>query len=380
MASLQEWDAFMKLAIPSTLMLCFEWWIYEIGGFLAGMLGEVDLAAQHVLLELGTITYMFPLGVHAAACVRVGNALGAGNTRQALITSKVALLVSGVLAVLQGIVLGSTKSVLGLIFTNDEAIVEIVSENMTFYVFLQFVDALVCVSSGILLGSGNQKIAAISNLISYYCIGLPLGISLMFAAKLRILGLTLGLLVCVVIQACFFITLIFKLDWQKLTEKAQKRAGMKGKVNYLGQKAPLGVPVMDNVIPEGPDNPEQIPAAGTMAHSVNSCSKSSAYAPVSSREQAKPVHARDEVEEGEAGEVGSHKAPLSVPQLVLRRGLAVLAAVLLLTVSIVVHVTCPPPQPFVQFKSNLTTDWGNHTSPTAFPNSTPTHYLTVRPI
>ncbi|GAA6072167.1 multidrug and toxin extrusion protein 1, partial [Tachysurus ichikawai] len=95
MASLQEWDSFMKLAIPSTLMLCFEWWIYEIGGFLAGMLGEVDLAAQHVLLEMGSITYMFPLGVHAAACVRVGNALGAGDTRRALITSKVALFVSG---------------------------------------------------------------------------------------------------------------------------------------------------------------------------------------------------------------------------------------------------------------------------------------------
>lgn len=26
----------MKLAIPSTMMLCFEWWIYEVGGFLAG--------------------------------------------------------------------------------------------------------------------------------------------------------------------------------------------------------------------------------------------------------------------------------------------------------------------------------------------------------
>lgn len=139
-------------------------------------------------------------------------------------------------------------------------------------------------SSGILLGSGNQKIAAIANLVSYYCIGLPLGILLMFAAKLRILGnhisilrydvlpgslsnpkrsvmlikmssdqilkrilnqcftclsksyflkklfvfvfldfsgLTLSLLVCVVIQACFFITVIFKLDWQKLTVKVR---------------------------------------------------------------------------------------------------------------------------------------------------------------
>ena len=34
--SLQEWGSFMRLAIPSTLMTCFEWWIYESGGFLAG--------------------------------------------------------------------------------------------------------------------------------------------------------------------------------------------------------------------------------------------------------------------------------------------------------------------------------------------------------
>lgn len=37
----------------------------------------------------------FPLGVHAAACVRVGNALGAGDTASALITSKVSLVFSG---------------------------------------------------------------------------------------------------------------------------------------------------------------------------------------------------------------------------------------------------------------------------------------------
>ncbi|KAI5620173.1 solute carrier family 47 (multidrug and toxin extrusion), member 1 isoform X1 [Silurus asotus] len=373
MASLQEWDSFMKLAIPSTLMLCFEWWVYEIGGFLAGMLGEVDLAAQHVLLELGSITYMFPLGVHAAACVRVGNALGAGDTQRALITSKVALLISGVLAVLQGIVLGSTKSVIGLIFTNDESIVEIVSTNMTFYVFLQFVDALVCVSSGILLGSGKQKIAAISNLIFYYCIGLPLGISLMFAAKLRILGLTLGLLVCVIIQACFFITLIFKLDWQKLTEKAQKRAGKNVIVNCVGQKAPLSVPVRDSMIPEGPDNPELLLAGGSMANSVSPCS------PMSTKEQVKTRSAKEEPDVGEAGEV-QPKALLSVPQLVLRRGSAVLAAVLMLAVSIVAYLTCPPPQPFINLKSNHTTDWGNHTSPTAFPNTTAPDYQTVRPI
>lgn len=105
----------MKLAIPSTLIVCFEWWIWEIGGILAGeccfcchpkfsrqlqrglkcrqrcnlsgfverftlwllllvvktglfvfnltpgVLGELDLAAQHIIMEIGAITYM----VHA---------------------------------------------------------------------------------------------------------------------------------------------------------------------------------------------------------------------------------------------------------------------------------------------------------------------------
>ncbi|XP_048839541.1 multidrug and toxin extrusion protein 1 isoform X2 [Brienomyrus brachyistius] len=142
-ASLQNWGSFMQLAIPSTLMLCFEWWIYEIGGFLAGMLGKVDLAAQHVLLELGAITYMFPLGVHAAACVRVGNALGAGDTASALITSKVSLVFSGVMAVIQGVVLASTKNIIGFIFTSDVNIVELVSHTLYLYIFLQFFDALV---------------------------------------------------------------------------------------------------------------------------------------------------------------------------------------------------------------------------------------------
>ncbi|TRY57289.1 hypothetical protein DNTS_008885 [Danionella cerebrum] len=299
-SALQEWGSYMKLAIPSTLMVCFEWWIYEIGGFLAGMLGEVDLAAQHVLLEIGSIAYMFPLGVHAAACVRVGNALGAGDTNRALITR--------FLAVFQGIVMALTRSELGKIFTSDASIVAIVAKNLQLFIFLQFFDAAVCVCSGILLGAGKQKIAALSNLICYYCIGLPVGISLMFLAELRILGLWLGLLICVIIQACFFTTLIFKLNWKKATEQAQ----------------------------------------------LTGDSSEVAYVQVSSREQEKSAV------ESECGEV---KALLSVKQLVLRRGLALLSTVLILIAGVTVHLICPLPQAFIHSQSNLTVDFMNFSTP-----------------
>lgn len=47
------------------LMLCLEWWMYEIGGFLAGVISEVELGAQSIVYELATIAYMVtPLPVH----------------------------------------------------------------------------------------------------------------------------------------------------------------------------------------------------------------------------------------------------------------------------------------------------------------------------
>jgi hypothetical protein len=44
---------------------------------------------------------------------------------------------------------------------------------------------------GVLRGTGKQKIGAILNAIGYYVFGFPIGVSLMFAAKLGIIGMCL---------------------------------------------------------------------------------------------------------------------------------------------------------------------------------------------
>ncbi|XP_029924755.1 multidrug and toxin extrusion protein 1 [Myripristis murdjan] len=390
---LQEWGSYMHLAVPSTLMIYFEWWLWEVGGFLAGILGEVDLAAQHVLLEAGAITYMFPLGVHAAACVRVGNALGAGDTARAMVTCKVALALSGVLAMFQGIVIAASKSVLGYIFTSDENIVAIVSENLGLYTFIQFFDALVvsdmtyttmltvmfllfkqclyflyfscvciqCVCSGILVGAGKQKIAAISNLVSYYCIGLPVGIALMFAAKLRILGLWTGLFICVVLQTGFFITLIFKLNWQKVTQEAQLRAGKKVLVT---SKRPASMLVTEALVPDISDGPNTAKLEGEEAP------KAAGYSPVNTQDQElKPSHEAEGSNKDAGGPEGDAdvkpQAPLSVSQLVMRRGLTLLATVLILAVGVAIHFAFPPPEPSAHTRTNVTLDWANNSTPTS---------------
>lgn len=55
---LQEWGPFIRLAIPSMLMLCLEWWLFEVGAFLAGLISEADLGAQSIAYELTVIAYM----------------------------------------------------------------------------------------------------------------------------------------------------------------------------------------------------------------------------------------------------------------------------------------------------------------------------------
>ncbi|XP_062408851.1 multidrug and toxin extrusion protein 1-like [Sardina pilchardus] len=331
---LQEWGSFMRLAIPSAFMFCLEWWVYEFGGFFAGMLSEDDLAAQHVVMMLGFLNYMIPLSIQAAACARVGNALGAGDTKGAIRTSRICLVLTAVFAVFQSLLLASTKSFIGFIFTSDEKIAEMVSGVLNVYCFSQFLDAIVCVCMGIFLGAGRQRIAAVANLFGYYCIGLPVGIALMFSAGLRVTGFWLGLLISVCFQSTFFLTVISKMNWKIITKEAVARAGAS---------------VYTDLVP----GPEQYP--------------------LESNRETENGHGSVVLQEEQKAQGSKRRQPaalLSPSQLLLRRGLTVLALLLILGVGVTVHLLLPLPESSWSSRTNGTIDAGNWTTATPLEQST----------
>ncbi|KAJ3077748.1 hypothetical protein HK102_004993, partial [Quaeritorhiza haematococci] len=67
----QMWE-FLRLGIPGIAMICSEWWAFEIVALAAGILGEDMLAAQTVVLQTCSLTYMLPLGISIAVSTRVG--------------------------------------------------------------------------------------------------------------------------------------------------------------------------------------------------------------------------------------------------------------------------------------------------------------------
>ncbi|XP_037533785.1 multidrug and toxin extrusion protein 1 [Nematolebias whitei] len=223
---LEDWGSFIRLAIPAMIMLCVEWWTYEIGGFLAGLISEVELGAQSVVYELANVAYLFPMGFSVAGSVRVGNALGAGETSQAKLSAKTTMFCAGSVSVCLAILIGSLKDHISYVFTYDEQIRERVADVISFYSPFVLLDAMSVASGSIIRGAGKQMVGAICNIVGYYGIGFPIGVSLMFAAKLGIKGLWTGLFICVSLQCVFLILYLVKMNWKTATVEAQIRAGV----------------------------------------------------------------------------------------------------------------------------------------------------------
>lgn len=48
-----KWWEFISLGVPATLMICSEWWAFEILTFMASQLGTSEVAAQTIMLQTG---------------------------------------------------------------------------------------------------------------------------------------------------------------------------------------------------------------------------------------------------------------------------------------------------------------------------------------
>nr|XP_023010199.2 multidrug and toxin extrusion protein 1 isoform X1 [Maylandia zebra] len=339
---LQEWGPFAQLAVPSMLMLCLEWWVVEVGGFLAGVISEAELGAHLISYELTITAYMIALGFASAASVRVGNALGAGNIEQAKLSCKVPIICAFIIACFVSIIFGVSKDVIGYIFTSEPDILQRVSDLMLIFSFLHLGDAIAAVAGGVVRGVGKQSVGALCNLVGYYFIGLPTGVSLMFAAKMGVVGFWTGLTVCVFVQSIFFITFLCKLDWKKAAEEAEVRAGVRIKEEKDTIK-------MENRGEWANWLKHPIITVSYSCFSFQTLDSNHIQTPIStigsSGESAGVDHVYMEVqipEESQTTNTTTVGDVLSVSQLVVRRGLAILIMILILAAGVITNTVLTP--------------------------------------
>ncbi|XP_048468298.1 LOW QUALITY PROTEIN: multidrug and toxin extrusion protein 2-like [Rhincodon typus] len=91
---------------------------------------------------------------------------------------------AGCISIVIAVILGATKDVLAYIFISDKEIIHLFAGMFPISASCPVAECFGAVSGGVLRGAGKQNLEVIGNLIGYYVIGFPIGISLMFPAKL----------------------------------------------------------------------------------------------------------------------------------------------------------------------------------------------------
>jgi MATE family multidrug resistance protein len=217
--------SFFRLAIPSAVMICLEYWSFESLVLLSGLLPNPQLETSTLSICLTTLAlcYMIPFGIGAAASTRVGNELGGGRPEAAKGAVAIAVSLGTLEGILMATLLFSIRHQWGKAFSNEPEVIDYVARCIPVLVAMQIMDSIQGVLSGAARGCGWQAFGAAANLGAYYVVGLPAAITLAFHYGFKGPGLWYGMILGILTQTVTLFIMTVRTNYQQQAETALLR-------------------------------------------------------------------------------------------------------------------------------------------------------------
>lgn len=223
----EDWRMLLRLALPSCLAVCLEWWWYEIMTLLAGYLDKprVALATSAIVIQTTSLMYTLPSALSASISTRVGNELGAGRPAKARLATLVAVGLSFVTSIFGFLLTTVGREVWTRVFTTDTEVLQLTLAILPVIGLCELANCPQTTCCGVLRGTARPGTAASINFYSFYLMGTPVAIALAFVWRLGFLGLCYGLLAAQVACMVSILTVISKTDWEKESLNAKDLVG-----------------------------------------------------------------------------------------------------------------------------------------------------------
>ena len=195
----------VRLGAPAAGQILLEVGAWNLATFSAGYLTPVALATHSIALNYASLTYMVPLGISAAAAVSVGHAVGADDPERARRAGWLALGLGVAFMLMAAVVFLLVPRPLIALYTHDPQVMAVGPSLLWVAAAFQIFDGIQTVSTGALRGLGETRIPMLANLLGYWVLGLPLGLTLCFALHWGIYGLWIGLTLALVVIAAMLL-------------------------------------------------------------------------------------------------------------------------------------------------------------------------------
>ncbi|KAK4763465.1 hypothetical protein SAY87_012903 [Trapa incisa] len=223
--ALRDLRSFVRLAVPSAIMICLEYWSFEMVVLLSGLLPNPKLETSVLSVSLNTcwMVYMISVGLGGAISTRVSNELGAGKAEEA----RLALLVMVVIALTEGAAVAittiSVRHIWGRLYSTEGEVIQYVAKMMPLLALSDLLDGFQCVLSGAARGCGWQNLCSYINLGAYYVVAIPSAVVLAFVLHIGGTGLWMGIICGLSVQAAALVTVNVCTNWDAEAWKAVKR-------------------------------------------------------------------------------------------------------------------------------------------------------------
>lgn len=204
-----EWQRLrqmLALGLPISATLIAEGGLFSGAAFLMGRVGEAELAAHTVALQIAAFAFQVPFGIGQAATIRVGYHFGAGD-RDAIGRAGWAALGTGLAFV-------GVSALAMLLFPRfilsayvdvsapaNAGLVVLAVQYLFVAAIFQLTDGLQAIAAGALRGIQDTRVPAVIAIVGYWAAGFATSVVLGLFTPLRGVGVWIGLAVGLTVAA-----------------------------------------------------------------------------------------------------------------------------------------------------------------------------------
>lgn len=193
------------LGLPIGVQLFLEVSAFAAVGLMMGVFGTAQVASHQIALNLAALTFMVPLGISAAAAVRVGHGVGAEELARSLRAAKLSYYMGGGFMCTTAVLFILIPEPLARLYTADGVVIAITGLLIPIAGMFQVFDGLQAVGAGVLRGLGDTRVPLAAMLAGYWLIGVPVSVLLGFYTELGPVGLWWGFVAGLAAVAVFLI-------------------------------------------------------------------------------------------------------------------------------------------------------------------------------
>ncbi|MBF7072774.1 MATE family efflux transporter [Glaciecola sp. MH2013] len=168
----------LKIGLPIAFTIVFEVTLFGVVALLLARFGADVVAAHQIALNFSSLMFMLPMSIGIAVAIRIGYAIGEEDALKAKIAVYCGLFCSIIIALFTATLTVLFSEQIASLYTENSEVINLASALLFLAAIFQFSDGIQVVSANALRGYKDTLAMFLISFVSYWLIGLSVGLVL----------------------------------------------------------------------------------------------------------------------------------------------------------------------------------------------------------